>query len=162
MNGTLLLNYPPEFTPDFSNKAAWAHTDDGGTNNFAYGQCTWFAYGLVAQVYGVELRGCGDGYNFATCAIEKYQWSPSDPQPGALCSASATSGRPHGHVMIVLDVMGDRMTIIHGNFQGKDDYSWDEATEENVGWQVTEVSSTEFTYGNHTKGSYTCALPSSY
>lgn len=145
-----------DFTPDFENPV-WQD------NPYPVGQCTWFAYGLVAQVYGVELRNCGNGENFASCAINDYGWVDSGgPQPGALCSVSATAGRPYGHVLIVLDVMGDRMTVIHGNFQGKDDYSWEDATEENIGWQVTEISSSEFTYGNHTKGSYTCALPSTY
>ncbi len=148
MNGTLLLNYPPEFTPDFSNIAAWAHAADGGTNNFAYGQCTWFAYGMYYQINGHAPYGCkGNGTSWANQLNDSSYSKSSTPTAGSLVSASWIPDHQYGTVAIVLDVVNDdEMYILHGNSNAnlKED-SWDVAVND---WAVQKVSTKGYRYAN--------------
>ena len=148
MNGTLLLNYPANFTPDFSNTAAWAHTADGGTNNFAYGQCTWFAYGMYYQINGHAPTGCsGNGTSWARQLNDEGYSKSSTPTAGSLVSATWIPDHQYGTVAIVLDVIDDdQMYILHGNSNANlHEDSWDVAVND---WCVQLVSTKGYTYSN--------------
>ena len=148
MNGSLLLNYPAEFTPDFSNKAAWAHTDDGGTNNFAYGQCTWFAYGMYYQINGHAPYGCkGNGTSWASQLNDNGYSKSNTPSAGSLVSANWIPDHQYGTVAIVLDVINDdEMYILHGNSNANlYEDSWDVAVND---WAVQKVSTKGYQYAN--------------
>ena len=159
MNGTLLLNYPPEFTPDFSNKAAWAHTDDGGTNNFAYGQCTWFAYGMYYQINGHAPYGCkGNGTSWASQLKDSGYSSSSTPTAGSLVSANWIPDHQFGTVAIVLDVINDdEMYILHGNSNANlNEDSWDVAVND---WAVQKVSTKGYQYSNGSFATWSIQSP---
>ncbi len=146
MNGSILLNYPAEFTPDFSNKAAWAHTADGGTNNFAYGQCTWFAYGMYYQINGHAPYGCsGNGTSWAGTLNDSGYSRSNTPAQGSLISADWLPNHTYGTVAIVLDVISDdEMYILHGNSNATlSEDPWDVAVND---WSVQLVSTKGYTY----------------
>jgi len=159
MNGTLLLNYPAEFTPDFSNKAAWAHSSEGGTNNYAYGQCTWFAYGMYYQINGHAPYGCkGNGTSWASTLNDSGYQTSSTPTAGSLVSANWLPDHQYGTVAIVLDVISeDEMYILHGNSNANlYEDSWDVAVND---WAVQKVSTKGYRYSNGSFATWSIQSP---
>lgn len=154
------FSYSGEFNPmpDFENTEAWRHSDEGGTNNFPYGQCTWFVYGLVYQNYGAEAAQYlnGNGNQMAGVAIDKSggnYWTEGDISNGAIISFGVGSGGA-GHVaMIYIDDNGD-MWIAEGNLDGITN-DWAGATQD---YRITQQTPEQWTswYG----GSYQIAVPS--
>ncbi len=123
--------------PDFSVSWYW----DSQHNDFPLGLCTWYATGVLNQLYGdVCTEGFTNmGYSsvLAQNVINRYpdlfEYGPpgSVPKPGAVFS---TSGQPaymsQFHTGIVVDVQGDVVTIFDGNYNNKGD-TWDEAVNPN-------------------------------
>ena len=154
------FGYSGDFNPfpDFDNTEAWKHSSEGGTNNFEYGQCTWFVYGLVYQNYGAEAASYlnGNGNQMASVAISKSgndYWTEGDISNGAIISFGVGSSGA-GHVaMIWIDDEGKTM-IAEGNLNGITD-DWSSAI---LDYQITEQTPEQWSswYG----GSYQVAVPS--
>ena len=157
--GELLIGEIAGFTPDFSNVAAWRHPTEGGTNRFAYGQCTWFAYGVFYQLYGEAPNGCaGNGASWVN-QFSMPGWSKSrSPTPGSMCSAVSISGHKYGTVAIVLKVVdADTMYILHGNSNGNlVEDPWSVAIKD---WSVQKVSTKSYTYRDGNSAAWVFANP---
>lgn len=140
--------------PDFSLTNVWR--DSHGYN---YGQCTWYAFGFIGQVYGNEVMntaiGLGDGDQWVSNLWRNHSdyWTFSTT-PVAGCVFSATTCN---HVGIVLDYDSERetITIFEGNFDGISN-SWEYATAAGPGpsprrndplgkdWDVVTISKSSF------------------
>lgn len=140
--------------PDFSLSDVW-RTDHG----YAYGQCTWYAFGFLGQVYGDEMMdvasGLGNGNEWVSNLWRNHSeyWTFSTT-PVAGCVFSATS---INHVGIVLDYDSERelITIFEGNFDGNTN-TWEYATADGPGpspwrddslgkdWDVITLSRSSF------------------
>ena len=157
--GELLIGEIAGFTPDFSNKAAWRHPTEGGTNRFAYGQCTWFAYGVFYQLYGKAPNGCaGNGASWVN-QFSMPGWSKSrSPTPGSMCSAVSLAGHRYGTVAIVLKVVNDdTMYILHGNSNANlVEDPWSVAIKD---WSVQKVSTKSYTYRDGNSAAWVFANP---
>ena len=157
--GELLIGEIAGFTPDFSNVAAWRHPTEGGTNRFAYGQCTWFAYGVFYQLYGKAPNGCaGNGASWVS-QFDMPGWSKSrSPTPGSMCSAVSTAGHRYGTVAIVLKVTdADTMYILHGNSNANlVEDPWSVAIKD---WSVQQVSTKAYTYRDGSSAAWVFANP---
>ena len=154
------FSYSGDFNPfpDFDNIEAWKHSSEGGTNNFPYGQCTWFVYGLVYQNYGAEAASYlnGNGNQMAGVAIDNSgsdYWTEGDISNGAIISFGVGSGGA-GHVgMIYIDDNGD-LNITEGNLDGITN-DWSSAI---LDYRISVQTPEQWTswYG----GSYQIAVPS--
>lgn len=97
-------------------------------NNYAYGQCTWFAAGRLYEIYGIRDNTLGDGKQWVSNLTQRYPDKfkfSTEPAAGAIFCTGGT-GQNKNHVGIVIGVEGDTVIVQEGNFNGTTD-SWEVA-----------------------------------
>lgn len=90
------------------------------------GQCTWFAWAWFYEIYGYDPGFRGDGQNCVNQLVAAHpdRFEKSDtPVAGAVYSVV---GGTYGHVGIIVNVDGDTLTILDGNWDGQNN-SWEYA-----------------------------------
>jgi len=92
-------------------------------NPFARGQCTWYVFGRVQEVSGVNVNFTqnwgrhGKNWYHLVSSLSK----GSTPRPGAI--AVWDDGGAYGHVAYVEAVDGDRVTISEANWSPSNAYN---------------------------------------
>ena len=101
--------------PDFSDEKAWVIKNPYAKANL-YGQCTWFVWGKMYEIYGWAPSWTADGRawvsNLVGYSPNKFSAS-STPKVGAIFSALGIN-----HVGIVVGWDGNNITIQEGNLDG--------------------------------------------
>lgn len=106
------LKGKPKFDPKI-----WFTTEN--PYNGLPGQCTWFVWGRLKEVYGWAPTWTANGREWVekitTLNKDRYQKS-NKPVPGAIFSGTVPD--PYGHVGIVIDIEDDLLVIQEGNVDG--------------------------------------------
>lgn len=116
----------------------WQSSDNPYIN--LAGQCTWFVWGKLKEVYGISLNWSANGADWVDrlTTINSDRWIKSDkPKAGAIYSVAATESNSYGHVGIVVAIKGDKLICQEGNINQKtDDFSF--AIKENTNGKLGE------------------------
>lgn len=131
--------------PSFDNEEIWLKENpysqiyDG--KNYI-GQCGWFAWGRMKELYGFDPGFSGKGGQCVAQLLASHPdkfYASTTPTDGALFSAVPFTGEP-GHTGIILLVDGNMVTYQDGNIDG-----WTNSFEIAKGdWQTKTVTLEEF------------------
>lgn len=85
------------------------------------GQCTWYVWGRVYELYKIKLPFLHDARTWSTEAATTAGYTVSDT-PKSGCIAVWDGGKA-GHVAFVENVSGDNVTITEANYSQRDQYN---------------------------------------